>query len=213
MSNRIFPLCGVAIRLATVSPPVCVCVCVCVSYSVILCCTAYMHRLTHRTNMFHPNRQVKAKGQIGIQPCWKVWLSLKLTLSVTHLLWTMTINRGDFVSLFLHPGHVTSRLHIHLYTVYNVKRPVNLTPLFGLVVEAKGTAGNPCRDMEGMKTPHKESTVDQKGMLIFFFCCAETVLTTALQCHRKDKRKIMAQDTFRRKKNLSFVWNWHKCVV
>lgn len=161
-----------------------------------------MHRLTHRTNMFHPNRQVKAKGQIGIQPCWKVWLSLKLTLSVTHLLWTMTINRGDFVSLFLHPGHVTSRLHIHLYTVYNVKRPVNLTPLFGLVVEAKGTAGNPCRDMEGMKTPHKESTVDQKGMLIFFFCCAETVLTTALQCHRKDKRKIMAQDTFRREKNL-----------
>lgn len=129
MSNRIFPLCGVAIRLATVSPPVCVCVCVCVSYSVILCCTAYMHRLTHRTNMFHPNRQVKAKGQIGIQPCWKVWLSLKLTLSVTHLLWTLTINRGDFVSLFLHPGHVTSRLHIHLYTVYNVKRPVNLTHL------------------------------------------------------------------------------------
>lgn len=173
-----------------------------------------MHRLTHRTNMFHPNRQVKAKGQIGIQPCWKVWLSLKLTLSVTHLLWTMTINRGDFVSLFLHPGHVTSRLHIHLYTVYNVKRPVNLTHLC-LVWwwKPKEPQEIHAGTWRAWKTPHKESTVDQKGMLIFFFCCAETVLTTALQCHRKDKRKIMAQDTFRRKKNLSFVWNWHKCVV
>lgn len=37
-----------------------------------------------------------------------------------------------------------------------------------------------------------------------FFCCAETVLTTALQCHHKDKRKIMAQDTFRRKKKSLF---------
>lgn len=37
-----------------------------------------------------------------------------------------------------------------------------------------------------------------------FFCCAETVLTTALQCHRKDKRKIMAQETICRKKKSLF---------
>lgn len=51
----------------------------------------------------------------------------------------------------------------------------------------------------------REHSRPERHADIFFFCCVETVLTTALQCHRKDKRKIMAQDTIRRKKNLSFV--------
>lgn len=55
---------------------------------------------------------------------------------------------------------------------------------------------------------HEDSTQRQHSRperhTDIFFSAVETVLTTALQCHHKEKRKIMAQDTIRRKKKSLF---------
>lgn len=45
----------------------------------------HIHTQTYLANMFQSNRQVKAEGQKGFQPCWKVWTFLNLTFCTNIL--------------------------------------------------------------------------------------------------------------------------------